>query len=39
MVEPACPNLMYGNEGDRSTEWQQPNLLAAELRAALRPAR
>jgi len=39
MVEPACPNLKYVNEGDRSTEWQQPNLLPAELRTALRPDR
>jgi hypothetical protein len=39
MVEPACPNLMYVTEGDRFAEWQQPDLLAAELRTALRPLR
>ena len=39
MVEPACPNLMYVNEGDRFAGRQQPDLLAAELRTALRPPR
>ena len=38
MVEPACPNLMYVNEGDRFAEGQQPDLLA-KLRTTLRPPR
>ena len=34
MVEPACPNLMYVNEGDRFAEGHSRTCSLAELRTA-----